>query len=110
MEFRITIDIFSGRKNPVLDIRGREATQLYERLRPARRLSGPEMGPAPLSTLGYRGLIIEQSGARGLPRTFRITGGDLLGPKLAHRASYEDVERFLARNKTLMRKLRMGER
>jgi hypothetical protein len=108
MEFRITIDIFSGRKNPVLELKGRDATQLYERLRPGRRLSSRETAPVPPSTLGYRGLIIEQSGARGLPKTFRLASGSLLGPKLAHRASDEDVERFLTTNKTLMRKLRLG--
>lgn len=110
MGFRITIDIFSGRKNPVLQIKGREATQLYERLRPGRRLSAREISPVSPSTLGYRGLIVEQSGARGLPKTFRIAGGDLLGAKLAHRATDEDVERFLARNKSLMRKLRLGDK
>jgi len=39
MEFRITVDIFSGRKNPVIEVKGKEATRLYERLRPARALS-----------------------------------------------------------------------
>lgn len=34
MEFRITVDIFSGRKNPVIEVKGKEATRLYERLRP----------------------------------------------------------------------------
>lgn len=54
MEFRITIDIFSGRKNPVIELKGREAAKLYERLRPARRLSGREMLPIPPSIVGYR--------------------------------------------------------
>ena len=110
MEFRITIDIFSGRKNPVLELKGREAAQLYERLRPARPLSGREMVPIPLSSLGYRGLIIERSGARGLPKSFRVAGGDLVGPKLSHRAADEEVEQFLARNKVLMRRLHLGEK
>jgi hypothetical protein len=110
MEFRITIDIFSGRENPVVEMKGREAVQLYERLRPVRRLSGREMLPIPPSTLGYRGLIIEHSGARGLPKSFRIAGGDVVGTKLSHDAGDGDVEQFLVRSKTLMRRLRLGEK
>lgn len=110
MEFRITIDIFSGRKNPVVELKGREASQFYDRVRPARRLSPREMLPVPTSTLGYRGLVIEQSGARALPKRFRVAGGDLIGPRLFHRTADEDCEQFLARNKALMRKLRLGEK
>lgn len=76
MKFRITIDIFSGRKNPVIELTGKEAAKLYERLRPERRLPGRELLPTPPSMLGYRGLIIEQSGGRGLPKSFRVAGGD----------------------------------
>ena len=83
MNFRVTIDIFSGRPNPVLEIKGREAKQLYDRLRPAGRLSGREAAPMPPPPLGYRGLIIEPSGAKGLPKMFRLAGGDLLGPSLS---------------------------
>ena len=110
MEFRITIDIFSGRKNPVIELKGKEAARLYERLRPARRLSGGEMLPTPPSVLGYRGLIIEQSGARGLPRSFRVAGGDLIGPQLSHRAADEEVEWFIARSAGLFQKLRLGNK
>jgi hypothetical protein len=94
----------------VVELKGREAAQFYDRLRPGRRLSGREMLPVPSSTLGYRGLIIEQSGARGLPKSFRVASGDLIGPQLSHRAADEDVEQFLAGNKALMRKLRLGEK
>ncbi len=105
MEFRITLDIFSGRKNPVIEVKGREADRLYERLKPARRLSTKELLPVPTSTLGYRGLIIEASGARALPKTFRLANGDLTGPRLSHRAADEDIEGFIARHPGLTRKL-----
>jgi len=110
MEFRITIDIFSGRKNPVIQLKGREAATLYERLRPARRLSRREILPAPHSILGYRGLIVEQSGARDLPKSFRVAGGDLIGAQLFHRAADEHVEEFIARSAGLIRKLRLGDK
>jgi hypothetical protein len=105
MEFRITIDIFSGRKNPVIEMKGKEAERLYERLRPARPLAARELLPIPESTLGYRGLIIEASGARALPKRFRLAHGDLVGPRLSHRASDEDFESFIARHPALTRKL-----
>jgi hypothetical protein len=106
MEFRITIDVFSGRNNPVVVVKGRQAERIYERLRPAQRVS--KMLPAPESTLGYRGLIIEASGARGLPRMFRFANGDLLGARLSHRASDENFEQYLVRESGLLRGLKLG--
>jgi hypothetical protein len=105
MEFRIAIDVFSGRKNPVIEVKGKEAARLYERLKPAARLSSKELLPVPTSTLGYRGLIIEATGARSLPKTFRLANGDLTGPRLSHRAADEDLEDFIARHPALTRKL-----
>jgi hypothetical protein len=107
MQFRITIDIFSGRKNPVLEIKGRDAERIYEHLRPAQRVT--RMLPAPTSSLGYRGLIIETSGARALPKVFRLAHGDLMGPRLSHRAADQDFESFLARESGLLRRLKLGK-
>ncbi len=105
MKFRITIDIFSGRKNPVLEISGKEADRIYERIKPAARLSAKDVLPMPASSLGYRGLLIEASGARSLPKAFRLAHGDLVGPRLSHRASDEDFENLIARHPALTRKL-----
>jgi len=107
MQFRIIIDIFSGRKNPVIEIKGRDAERIYERLRPTQRVT--RMLPAPTSTLGYRGLIIEASGARALPKVFRLAHGDLIGPRLSHRAADQDFESFLARESGLLRRLKLGK-
>ena len=106
MQFRITIDIFSGRRNPVIEVKGREADRIYQHLRPAGRVS--RMLPIPESALGYRGLIIEASGARGLPRVFRLAHGDLLGARLSHRAADENFEQFLVRGSGLLRGLKLG--
>src|SRR5258708_21496396 len=105
MEFRITIDIFSGRKNPVVEVKGREAERIYERLRPARRLLPKEVLPVPASTLGYRGLIVEAKGVRGLPKSFRLAHGDLICPRLSHRSPDEDLDGFLPRESGLLCKL-----
>jgi hypothetical protein len=106
MEFRITIDVFSGRKNPVVVVKGRQAERIYERLRPSQRVA--RMLPMPESTLGYRGLIIEASGARGLPRIFRLANGDVLGARLSHRASDENFEQYLVRESGVLRGLKLG--
>jgi hypothetical protein len=99
MALRITIDIFSGRSNPVLELSGREARDALERLRPARALARSEAAVPLESALGYRGLFVEQLGApaRGLPKFFRVFDGRLQGQRLSHRASDEEFEDFIAR-------------
>jgi hypothetical protein len=96
MDLRITIDIFSGRPNPVIELRGRNAAPVLERLTPGRTLR-PREARVPQSTLGYRGLIIEQVGgrARKLPRRFRVAGGVLEGEGLGHEAADPAVEEFI---------------
>jgi hypothetical protein len=108
MALRITIDIFSGRSNPVLELSGREAKDALERLRPARPLSKSEASIPLESRLGYRGLFVEQLGAtvRGLPRMFRVLDGRLLGPRLSHRAADEEFEESIAR---LAGRLKVGK-
>src|SRR5262249_44131674 len=97
MVLQITIDIFSGRPNPVLEISGKQAREILERVRPAKPFSRSTM-PAPEFRLGYRGLIIQQkrSTSRGLPSMFRVAGGAIYGPKLAHTIADPEFERFFA--------------
>lgn len=98
MGLRVTIDVFSGRPNPVVDLGAGDAQDLIERLQPARRLEPGEPDLPAQPTLGYRGVVIEQTGrerAGGLPTSFRLVGGDLFGRGLAHRARDEAVEDFI---------------
>ena len=69
-KLKITIDIFSGRKNPVLELEGKEAAETLERLKPSPKLKKDDLVTPPSSTLGYRGLIIEQVGpkSKDLPK------------------------------------------
>jgi hypothetical protein len=105
MTLRITIDIFSGRPNPVVIVRGREERELLERLGPPRQTrvgkARPRKAPQlPGSTLGYRGLIVERltdresHGIRStLPSRFRVAGGFVYGPRTTtptHDAFVED--------------------
>lgn len=107
---RITIDIFSGRQNPVLELTGKEAHEAIERLQPVRELEKGEEGLPPEPTLGYRGLIIEQTGepVKGLPKIFRLAHGDMFGPGLAHRARDEAFEDFVC-GSTRIRELDIEE-
>lgn len=110
MTLRITIDIFSGRPNPVIELRGKEVKGALSRLQPGRRIEKGEPGLPPEPTLGYRGLIIEQVGerVRKLPRIFRLAHGDLFGPGLAHKAQDENFEDFVCGSTGLIRRLDLG--
>jgi hypothetical protein len=112
MALKITIDIFSGRPNPIVELKGRDARQALERLRPVRRLEKGEKGLPREPTLGYRGLIIEQMGklSQGLPRVFRLAHGDLFGPRLAHHAADEAFEDFVCGSTGPIRKLQLGRK
>lgn len=94
---RITVDIFSGRKNPVIELTESEAREAIKRLEPVRKIEIGKRGLPPAPTLGYRGMIMEQIGepAKGLPRVFRLAHGDMFGPGLAHRAKDEAFEDFV---------------
>jgi hypothetical protein len=97
MPLRITIDIFSGRPNPVIEVRGKQATEILNRLGPGRAISRPEVALMLRPHLGYRGLIVEQVGteSRRFPSKFRAVSGAILGPNLARMAADQNFEDFL---------------
>ncbi|HEU5111446.1 MAG TPA: hypothetical protein VFT95_23130 [Micromonosporaceae bacterium] len=97
MSVKVTLDIFSGRPNPIVVLRDAQARELLERLGPQRRLEQGEPGLPPEPPLGYRGLVIEQTDATGgdLPGRFRVIGADVFGAGLSHRARDEAVEDLL---------------
>ena len=99
MSLRITIDLFSGRPNPVVEVSGRQAKEVLERIKPEGALSKREVEFLTRPHLGYRGLILEQISVqtRSLPRTFRVVRGTLLGPDEARRTEDEELEDFLFR-------------
>jgi hypothetical protein len=110
MKLRLTIDIFSGRPNPVVELSGQEADEVIARLAPARKTratTGREL-PNPESTLGYRGIIVEQSGSRRLPSMFRVADGVLSGPKFTGVASDPYVDDFVCGSTGPIRLLGLG--
>jgi hypothetical protein len=95
-DVRITIDVFSGRENPIVEFKGEKAKAVLERLRPGRRIVGGKALPSS-PTLGYRGLVIDQIGepVKGLPKTFRLAHGDMFAPDFAQHAEDETFEDFV---------------
>jgi hypothetical protein len=96
MTLRITIDIFSGRKNPVIELSPRQAADFLEKVTPTTKLKRGAM-PNPDWRLGYRGLLVEQTrgGSRTLPRSFRIAAGALYTADDAFAIADPRVERGL---------------
>lgn len=76
MKLRVTIDIFSGRPNPVIEIEDAAATKIMDLLSNASKMKKitNKTVQAP-GNLGYRGMIIEQIGraSGGLPATMQVT-------------------------------------
>lgn len=107
MGLRITIDVFSGRPNPVVEVPDDEAAALLERLAPVRRVERGEADVPPAPTLGYRGVIIEQTGDRtdDFPEEFRLAGDAVLGRGLRHRVRDDAVEEFICGNDGPLRRL-----
>lgn len=109
MTLRLTIDVFSGRPNPVVTVSGLEEKELLERFagasrgargektRTARR--APKLPP---STLGYRGVLVERleegkaKGVRSpLPAKFRVASGFLFGGRTGVPVRDPGVEDFV---------------
>ncbi len=96
MGVKLTIDVFSGRPNPEVELEEDEARQLLDRLAPAGLLADDEE-EVPQSYLGYRGIVVQQTGGLRdeVPSAFRLAGGRLHGKGLAHRSRDETVEEYL---------------
>jgi hypothetical protein len=63
MKLKVTIDVFSGRHNPTLELSGRDATKMLNALdlkSSFKKISDTTI-PEP-ENLGYRGIILEQTG------------------------------------------------
>jgi hypothetical protein len=93
MGIRLTMDVFSGRPNPTVEVTGRRATEVLAGLAPEGHPE-EDVGLPDFEPLGYRGVVVEgtgsgveQLGRLGLPRTFRVVGKDLVGRNLARRAA-----------------------
>ncbi len=96
-KLRVTIDIFSGRENPVIEFTGKKLEELAERLSPVRKFQTKELGLPPVPTLGYRGLVVEQVGmpVKELPSAFRLALGTAFGREMSYSIADEAFEDFV---------------
>ena len=101
MPIKITIDIFSERPNPVIELSGIAEKEALERLQRAGKVSKAEGLIVPQFVLGYRGLIVEQTGAvkAGLPKSMRYAHGDVASGRTYQRATDVAFKDFLCRAK-----------
>ncbi len=100
---RVTVDILSGRPNPVLELSVRASAALFDLLGNARRLEKGEPALPPAPTLGYRGLLVEQVGKplRGLPSNFRVANDLLVVGERVLKLESDAFERELTRSAQL---------
>jgi hypothetical protein len=105
---KITVDVFSGKENPYVELGADVSREILDRLKPSRKLIKEELKRPPESSLGYRGLVFElvDMSSREFPKTFRLINGDLFGDDLAHRAADENFEDFFCGDKGPIRKLK----
>jgi len=89
----VMFDVYSGRPNPSITLTGADAESLLAMLAPGEEI-GPEDPADPPAQLGYRGLVFDLHGnpRAGLPTTFRLIAGRLLGPGLRHWIADPSVE------------------
>jgi hypothetical protein len=114
MAVRIRIDIFSGLQNPVIELDDKKASAVLDRLKPMHALSQAEVEAIPpIPILGYRGLMVEQVGARtskSLPKAFRVSAGQLVGPELMHQPADENFEDFVFGKKGIIGQTKLGKK
>lgn len=93
----VTIDIFSGRENPVVEFTGKELQNIMERLAPIHKLEKRELGLPPIPTLGYRGMVVDQVGLpmKELPESFRVANGKAFGRGVAYIIADDTFEDFV---------------
>jgi hypothetical protein len=87
---RIEVDMFSGRPNPTLDVRGDEAQRLQELLAQQRQPLNDVRTP---DQLGFRGFIVSPEGSGG--ETCRVNGAILLIGDRAYLDPNKDIQNFI---------------
>jgi len=98
MPIKVTIDIFSGRPNPVLVIEDKDVKKLLDSIQPkgkSKAISAKTVQQP--SGMGYRGLIIEQSGkvTKSLPKKMNITHQHLFADDSISELDGEALEAYV---------------
>jgi len=102
MTLKLTVDAFSGRPNPSVDLTPQEATDLVARLGTVP--GGPVAAASQPARLGYRGIVVEQTGqvSANLPQRFRLAGNQLIGPTGVLKIVDPAIEQSLLGNSAML--------
>src|SRR3954467_11255792 len=104
MTLKLTVDAFSGRSNPSVDLTPQEAAELIARIGPVASAPAVSAAVAEPVRLGYRGIVIEQIGpvSASLPQRFRLSGNQVIGPKGLLKTVDSALEQSLLGNAVLL--------
>src|SRR5438105_3171558 len=104
MTLKLTVDAFSGRPHPSVDLTPQESADLIARIGPVASAPTASAAVAEPVRLGYRGLVIEQTGpvSASLPQRFRLTGNQVIGPKGLLKTVDAAIEQSLLGNASLL--------
>jgi hypothetical protein len=104
MTLKLTVDAFSGRPNPSVDLTPQEAADLIARIGPVASATAGSAAVAEPVRLGYRGIVIEQTGpvSASLPQRFRLAGSQIIGPKGLLKTVDSTIEQSLLGNTALL--------
>ena len=96
-KLRVTIDVFSGRENPVVELTGKRLESAISHLKPGQATARMDTGRLPIPTLGYRGMIVESVGGpiKGMRGGFRVADGKIFGSRDSYQIIDEAFEDFV---------------
>jgi hypothetical protein len=97
MTFKLTVDAFSGRPNPSVDLTPKEAADLIAHIGPIARAPATSMDAAEPAWLGYRGIIVEQKEpvSASLPQRFRLNRNQIVGSRGVFKTVDSAIEQSL---------------
>jgi hypothetical protein len=98
MKLKITLDIFSGRPNPVLIVSAGEAKKVLDSISPKGRMKKVSARSIqPPGNLGYRGIIVEQldKASRQHPGRMHLTHANMFGDENFSALDGEALESFV---------------
>jgi hypothetical protein len=98
MKLRITLDIFSGRPNPVLEVSDAEAKKVLDKIAPTGRMKNlTNKSIQPPGNLGYRGIIVDQldKASKEHPQRMHLTHANMFGTEQFSGLPGDDLESFV---------------
>lgn len=106
MKLKITIEIFSGRKNPVIELDSRESKKFLDMISRDKKIK--KAPPAPFN-LGYRGLIVEQVSAptRAFPQLMHLASGIVYSPRDVIKYEDKGAEDYIFKKLNKVKNIRL---